>query len=363
MLFFYPRKGLGILLDWRIRPMAAIRACACLCAFLTTGQFPNGSCGDPITIAPQNGRFETIDLDPDCRQSVGIPHAIALDTGDREPIFVREKKQSDGACGTLVSTIRDAKLEDLITSADVDTISAPATTADGSIWVLASDGKRYLQFKPDGLRSSTETTGALWVARSISADADDHLLAIEATVPDAKGQSQYHVVDVRTHRILQIRRGEPEELLRGSDGHVYYRLFDHSVCNFFRVDRARSLTKSFPCDFSNGDGLAVGLGGVIWQGGVLDIFSSDGRKSIGPILPFPCTITNTAALTPSTLAANPTGDVWFLYDKLYHVDPAGAISSIAKPPGAGDAGMLLSANGSVWLFGPTALYRFAPAAR
>lgn len=166
--------------------------------------------------------------------------------------------------------------------------------------------------------------------------------------------------------------GWTENLLRGSDGNLYFRVFEKWHYHIFEVAGSGSVLEKAPCMWQNGSNIAVDLEGDIWQPGLLSIVQYDQSghitKSVGPIAPIPCSITNTAALEPRYIIADQRGTVSFTYgEKLWQVDNRGSLSSINVPPGnfAVDA-MVETTDGTLWIAETDwnhggAIYRFIPA--
>lgn len=174
--------------------------------------------------------------------------------------------------------------------------------------------------------------------------------------------------------------GSLTDLHRASDGKLYFRYDLYSKkwfgCETIQLD---SLEDIRPIERRKGVFRAcgaVGRSNVVWAAdelAVLELREGHEWRPIGPVAPVPC-IGGEAFYYPYLIVANPSGDVWFVYGKLWHVDPSGRLSSIELPMPSADAReigkkskfvlaksqFVLASDGTLWLSDGASLYHFIP---
>jgi hypothetical protein len=330
------------------------------------------SCGNPIPSAPMAGTFEEIPLKDACTDDSGVLYTLTTNASDTAPIFsmpFKSRKVKDD-CRWSIATIADGRVTSVAKVAEDLWAITPASSTDGSFWLVV--GGRYLHTFASGSNAATYVSPLTkgYSAVAVGAAQDGDITGIERDNP-FKGENDLRLVDITQTSSVRIPLvGSSENLIRGSDGNLYFRLFSGWRCHIFEVSKDGDPVDKTACPWQNGQGIAVDSTGHIWQPGLLSIDQLDKSghitKSVGPIEPFPCMISNTAVLEPRNINADRDGNVWFVHGKLWRYDSRENLSAIALPTGLWVDSMVETIDGTLWIGGTKAdhsgaIFHFIPA--
>jgi len=310
-----------------------------------------------------------VSINDSCVSLDAVAFSLTTSVMDEAPIFSAQKT-TGGECVWSIGTIVKDRISPIVQIHDDLWAVAPTAGPDDTYWLVV--GGRYINTSRSATPTYLRAFNKGFTPTSIGSTANGQLYAIEQS-PSKSDEKGLRLVSIANGTSVAIPfAGWTENLLRGSDGNLYFRLFEKWHCHIFEIDGSGTLFDKATCPWENGRAIAVDIQGAIWQPGLLSIVQYDPSghitKSIGPIAPVPCTITNTAALEPRLITADQRGAVWFVYgQKLWRVDDRGNLSAINLPSGRliADA-MVETSDGTLWLTTTDwnhggAFYRFVPA--
>ena len=335
------------------------------------------NCGNAIPLAPLAGSLRHVPLPNDCT-SDRLNLSLAPGSVEKGPLFAC---WSGTCCGiesmtgwTIATALNGGETRVLANLPGRFPGRQVTAAPDGSLWAAADKG--YLHVFRTKKISNVAAINEGYKAASVGVGGNGVTYGLEER-SDPKGGNSTRLVDVPARATIASLRGWTEDLDQGNDHHLYFKTFNTERepwrCTIYEVMRNIVRVRS-SCSWSNGK-VAVDSSGSIWQPEILGVSRTARNGStlhVGPVEPFPCTINNTAILTPRELTVSRDDSVWFLLRhpyraanggifetmRLYHVDKRGRLSTI-DVPGAGK--MVAMSDGTLWLVGVNELLQFVPA--
>jgi len=360
----------------RVRSSGALRlfrtiVVSALTVLAATAAHPPDSCIDAIPSGQQRGTFEIIPLGDTCD---GPPTELVLGFRDEEPLF-RVGRVVNGRC---VPSLETALSGAVVTLAAIERdFTSPAAASKTTYWLVSENG--YLRVASGSAGDPIPPLNAGFEVTSIASSRNGRVFGIEEREvrakrsPNSEPQYEFRLVDLQTRKSRSVPiLGSGIHLQRGSDGQLYVRVLGYYPdfhCDIFEVNDSGMLVRKATCGDQPSSRIAVGAGGDIWEpwgfGVAVGATSADPSaagafKHVGPVYPLPCDWSLGVTL-PRDIAADQSGNVWFVYGKLWHADSVGNVMSIDLPPGAGRDGFVETADGTLWFPGDSALFRFTPA--
>jgi hypothetical protein len=244
---------------------------------------------------------------------------------------------------------------------------------DGTFWSIV-DG-RYFKFSATDEPAFVEPYTSGFVPAGIGSTDTGHVFAIESR------DGARRVVDLETGNVFAmphdgsavaprlITESSPynavDGLIRGSDGQLYFHFLNRTDldCETIEISPFGKPLAKGPCGNLRPQ-VAVGRDGGIWVDAFKGILELGGAGTRVTFEATPCQGLSAVLLDyPSKLTADRLGNVWFLYGKLWHVDPVGRLWYIALPPDISVDSMLAANDGTLWLAGNRAVVHFRPGSR
>lgn len=327
------------------------------------------NCGNPVASTPLQGVFHFVPLDDKCESTDNFGYSLTTTSTDAAPLF--SIQTTIGAkCAWNIATVSNDRIA-LIAQVDEDLFGTTVSAApDGTYWFISDN--RYVNVTSSDAKHPTFTdpftTG--YVPTAIGTTSEGEIYSIERHNTEAQ-ENDLRLVTIADGTSVRIPlRGWNENLIRASNGRLYFRLFEHWHCHIFEITDSGSAVDKTPCLWENGHGIAVDSRGAIWQPGFLGIseYNAAGRnsKTVGPVAPVPCDIYS--PLRPHVVIADRHGAIWFVYGKLWRVDKHGMLSSIDFPSKQSPSAMVATVDGTLWFpgrdaDGKDALVHFIPTLR
>lgn len=315
------------------------------------------------------GRFEKITLASPCTELLAM--SLRTDLQNKKPVFTLRAGWSYGQCTWSIASVRGDQVVTLAPIAE-EPDGGFTPSADGAFWFISQG--RYVKVSPNGQEALSRPRNVGFTPAALASTGDGHLFSIESQGPRNEAHS-LRVVNLDRGTSTQIPLvGEVDDPMRSFAGQLLFRLYsgwpDNPRCTILQITNSGSVIKRADCQWENANFMAVDPKGAIWQPTMLGV--SNGTRFIGPIVPAPCSITNTAALEPHLVTAYRDGSVWFAYDnQIWRGDVHGNVTKTRFPAEVtGATSMVQTADGSIWFFGRTGssmgdynqgnLYRFIP---
>jgi hypothetical protein len=330
---------------------------------------PKPNCGDPIPSTPLAGTFERVPLADHCESVDSIGFGFALGSIGPAPIFA---VQTQGAqrCNDSIATVRDDRIVVLAqTTGDAWGLwgRRVAASADGAFWFATAS--RYVKIVPSRPPEYRATSGDGYMPASVGVDAAGRVFGLERHDNGSKDDG-LRLADLDTGTWQQLSpNGYAEDFIHGEDGNLYFKLFSNWRCHVYEVVPGRKPLLRAACLWQNGQ-VAIDPTGAVWAPSFLGVERTNADSStkfVGPILPIPCEVSNSAALEAHVPIALPDGSVWFLYRKLWRVRADGEVSNIALPTDLrAPSAMIGTSDGSLWITSTNSgtnapsFYRFKP---
>jgi hypothetical protein len=322
------------------------------------------NCGNTISSTPLKGVFQYLPLDDKCGSIGGLTTTLT----DAAPLFSLQSTIS-GACVWNIATVINERIA-TIARVDDDLFGSTVAAAPDDTYWYVSDNRYVKVAASDAARRTSVPPFAIgFTPTTIGTTARGEVYSIERRVSQGQ-ENDLRLVTIADGTSVKIPlRGSNESLNRASNGRLYFRLFENWHCHIFEITDSGAPVDRIPCYWQNGNGIAVDPKGAIWQPSFLSIVQIDASghisRSIGPVAPMPCDIYGW--MGPHVIIADGQGVIWFIYDKLWRVDPHGKISSISFPVAQNPSSMVETSDGSLWFpgkdaSGKDALVHFVPAA-
>jgi hypothetical protein len=305
-----------------------------------------------------------------------------MDATGENPVFVTQIEE-DGLCTWAISGVVDGRAQPIM-SVTENFGEIPRQTSltpgmDGQFWAIVND--HYAHFSSDGdARFSSVVKGA-W-ATSLGSTAAGHVYAIETRQSNNTVDS-YYLVDVenRSSVPLPSDKFRVPFVERALDGNVYIDgkpLYVAGTgrpqppeCSKYRVDSVgRSESERLELQHV-GDCGVLGRDGVSWKPMIYGVWRQLRTQTeyYYPVAPVAVCVDH--GNRPGLIAADQLGNVWFIYGKLWHIDPIGKLFSTNLPvrsrdpltigerySSVGDGQLVAAKDGTVWLSDGWSLYHF-----
>jgi hypothetical protein len=328
------------------------------------------NCGNPVASTPLQGVFHFVPLDDKCESTDDFGYSLTTTSTDAAPLFSIQMT-SGAKCAWNIATVSKDRIA-LIAQVTEDLFGTTVSAApDGTYWFISDN--RYVNVTATDAKHPTYvqpfTTSYLPTAIGTTSKGD--VYSIERHNSNAQ-ENDLRLVTIADGTSVRIPlRGWNENLIRASNGRLYFRLFEHWHCHIFEITDSGKLIDKVPCMWENGHGIAVDNTDSIWQATMLGIEQrtrSGLTRYVGPVEPVPSTILNSAALEPRVIIADQRGTVWFVYKKLWRLDSHGVLTSKEFPFGRYPSAMVETADGTLWFpgkdaDGKDALVHFNPTVR
>jgi hypothetical protein len=309
-----------------------------------------------------HGTFRQIAFADQCTSDAIIKDTLARGSIGSLPLFAAQTTEPAG-CVWSIATVSGSAVKALATVPDNLFGESVAAALDKSYWTLTA--AHYIDVSASGKLAYLEPLNRGYEPHSVGTSGDGRVYGIEQA--DAGGLPQnwsLRVTDITDRRDIASLSGWAEGLNLGNDGHLYFNVFSPRDCSIYEIVSPDQVAKRVRCNMGSPQQYAVGRDGTIWQPGFLGVVSTSQQgamKYVGPFDPVPC-VGNIAALRPKSLVITPDNTLWFFYQRLWHVDAEGKLSSIALPLHAdGASAMIGTTDGSLWLVVRDGLLQFIPA--
>jgi hypothetical protein len=328
-----------------MKPPISLIASALSTALLLAAAPLRGNDCEPATYpsTPLTGDYTSFDMNGGCGASGGLDVDLAF-----EPLFTREKMTATG-CASSIATVRGGNVVD-VASAPTDLGGWEAVqAADGSYWTISNDRhhpQTYVNLTGSG-QIVTRPSGTGLLPVEIAADGRGHVFGVEEE--NSVGPDSAVIVSLDSQRTFVLAPDSFAGFEHGADGNLYVHVGDvKGNERMLQVSPNRIWSRNIAvwpkvAFASNGDIWRAQFNGLIHM-------DSNGRvlQRILGISSLPCTITNTAYLTPSRLVPQSNGMMWFiLRGKLWRLSSDGRIQTGPLPGGIIDA-FVGGTPGTVW---------------
>jgi hypothetical protein len=334
--------------------------------------------------AQQEGHFKAVGFDKTCGERP-VVQGLTIDVTGEIPVFAM-RTEEDGLCTWAISSVVDGRALPIMSVKEnlgkrfVQT--SLAAGMNGTFWAIVDN--RYAHFMRDeDARFPSVVKDARPV--SLSSTATGRVYAIESYQTNKPIES-FYLVDVKNRRSLPLLsdRFAWPYLQRALDGNVY---IDGRVrylggtsgsqsreCSRYRVESVgRSQSERLELQHVGDCGI-LGKDGASWKPMIYGVWRQlhGERKYYYPVEQESACVDR--GNRPGLIVADQLGNVWFVYRKLWHIDPAGRLSSTNLPVSSRDpltvgerysdgypfgSGQLVAANdGTVWVTDESSLYQF-----
>jgi hypothetical protein len=341
----------------------------------------SGGCGwGPAALsAQQEGHFKAVAFDKTCEKRSAV-RDLSMDFAGERPIFATQTEE-DGLCRWAIATVIDGRAIPLVSVgqdlSDRLKRTSLASGADQTYWAIVDD--RYVNFGPSGDAIFYSPVNAGSIPISLRSTTTGRTFAVE--MHDLGNfNERYDLVDVRNRKSLRLSSySVGPSLERDLDGDVYLnvgtrRPLHRWKCSKYKVNESRrGRDERFDLREIGNCG-TLGRDGAIWSSmrlGVQEHYRGQ-KKFFYPVEPDPAC--SSFMYRVELIAADQIGNVWFVYQKLWHIDPTGRLFSTNLPvkstspsdigatveqgQGIGYGQLVAAKDGTVWLSDGWSLYHF-----
>ena len=315
------------------------------------------------------GSFEEIRVGRPCGNIDDISESLALGSITTEPLFVA-RIDANGLCDESIATVRSGKIMAITTVPGIFINSRVAAAPNGTIW--ATSGMQYVTINASGSLSYANALSAGYKPVSVGIDSDGTVYGLESAGDNSEGPAR--LVDVNDAVSYSVASGYVQSLVRGNDGHLYFKREMPRSCEIYEVLPHEPPLARTSCIESANQQMAIDRSGAIWQANFLGVQRTPragNLEDFGPIEAPPSDVYCVVCYFPRSVVVQGDDSVWFVYsNRLWRLDPRRVLSSVALPVREPASAMIGTTDGNLWIATglasfeqPGTLLRFSPADR